>query len=392
MMLFFAAVACLTIAGGIHDSIFNNFLSDTFSLSADQRGWLEFPRELPGLLVVLMSGILCMLPVTRVGMVAAWIFAAGMVGMAAFGDVFSSMLGMMILGSAGLHLSQPVGSSVILALSDDHNRGKRMGQAGAAGTIGIVLGTGLVWLFFDKQTPAYRTGFLMVAVMCLFAGAFYAVMKVPHLDQPRARLVVRKRFWLYYLLEFIFGARKQIFITFGPWVLIRVYGLPATSIAGLLMIAAIIGIVFNPLAGIAIDRFGERTVMICDGLVLAIVCIGYGYAAFLTDDAVHARWLACVCFVFDDLLFALGAARAIYLSRLAADPQELNATLALGVSVNHIASMTIPAVAGAVWVGFGYERVFLAAAVFALGISLISTRVPPKPRLRTADTFLPGVK
>jgi len=392
MMLFFAAVACLTIAGGIHDSIFNNFLSDTFSLSADQRGWLEFPRELPGLLVVLMSGILCMLPVTRVGMVAAWIFAAGMVGMAAFGGVFSSMLGMMILGSAGLHLSQPVGSSVILALSDDHNRGKRMGQAGAAGTVGIVLGTGLVWLFFDKQTPAYRTGFLMVAVMCLFAGAFYAVMKVPHLDQPRPRLVVRKRFWLYYLLEFLFGARKQIFITFGPWVLIRVYGLPATSIAGLLMIAALIGIVFKPLAGIAIDRFGERTVMICDGLVLALVCLGYGYAAFLTGNPVHARWLACVCFVFDDLLFALGAARAIYLSRLSADPQELNATLALGVSVNHIASMTIPAVAGAVWVGFGYERVFFAAAVFALGISVVSTQVPPKPRLRTADVFLPGAK
>ncbi|NCB40050.1 MAG: hypothetical protein EOM80_14895, partial [Erysipelotrichia bacterium] len=85
----------------------------------------------------------------------------------------------------------------------------------------------------------------------------YASMHIPHLHQRRAGMVLRKRFSLYYLLEFLFGARKQIFLTFGPWVLIKVYDLPATSIAGLLMIASVIGIVFKPLAGMAIDYFGE---------------------------------------------------------------------------------------------------------------------------------------
>jgi len=216
-------------------------------------------------------------------------------------------------------------------------------------------------------------------------------MHVPDLSQPRERIVVRSKYRLFYLLEFGFGARKQIFITFGPWVLIRVYELPAASIAGLLMTASLIGIVFKPLAGMAIDRFGERRVMILDGVVLALVCIGYGYALKICDDAGNARLVACACFIADDLLFALGSARAVYLSRLTDSAGEITSTLALGISVNHVASMTIPMVAGAIWVGFGFERVFLAAAGLALGISALSTFVPRKETRRPLDREIASI-
>ncbi len=368
----------MTVALGIHESIFNNYLSDTFGLGADARGWLEFPRELPGLLVVLVAGVLFALPVTRMGMVGAGVFAAGMAGLGLFGGTLGMMLVMMIVGSAGMHLVQPVVASIILALSDDHNRGRRMGQAGAVGTIGVVVGSGAVWLFFDAEHPAYMAGFLGAACMALLAGVFYAMMHMPNLHQPRAKLVFRRRFGLYYFLEFLFGARKQIFITFGPWVLIKVYGLPASSIAGLFMTGALIGIVFKPLAGMAVDHFGERKVMVFDGIALAFVCIGYGYALDITGREDLALNVACVCFVVDNLLFALGTSRAVYLSRMTRDPQELTSSLAMGISINHIASMVIPTMAGALWVGFGFERVFLAAAVFALGISAVSSRVPGK--------------
>jgi len=378
LFIFFAGVAAISIGTGIHDSIFNNFLSDTFHLSADARGWLEFPREMPGFLVVVMSGLLCMLPITRVGSVAALLFSAGMVGMGLLGAHFGTMVVMMFTASAGMHLLMPVAGTIVLGMSDEHNRGKRMGQMAAVGTASAVAGTAIVWLFFDKVHPQYRTGFLSVAGLCLLASLFYASLHIPHLHQPRSRLIVRKTFRLYYLLELLAGARKQIFLTFGPWVLIKIYGLPATSMAGLLMTAAVIGIFFQPLAGMAIDRFGERTIMIVDGLVLIFVCLGYGYAQVITGSPEMAQHLACGCYILDQLLFSLSNARAVYISRLTKSHQELNSSLALGVSINHIASMTIPAFAGALWVGFGYERVFLAAALLAVLCAFTSTFVPRK--------------
>lgn len=376
LLLYLAAVIGMAAATGMYDSLFNNYLHETFGLSAEQRGWLEFPRELPGFLTVLMAGVLCSLAITRVAVVGTLGYALGLVGLALLGGSFWPMVAMMILASAGQHLLMPVGQSIVLGLSDESNRGRRMGMAGSVGTLGTVMGTGFVWLVFDKASPQYARGFMGAAILVCVTAGIYALMHIPHLQQPRARFVFKPRFSLYYGLEFLHGARKQIFLTFGPWVLIKVYGVPATQMAALLMTAALIGIVFQPLVGHLLDRFGERRIMVIDGLCLSVICIGYGYSYKLLGSAAAALPLACACYVADNLLFALGAARAIYLSRMADSPEELNSTLAMGVSINHIASMSIPAVAGAIWVNLGYERVFVAAAILALFTAALAMRVP----------------
>lgn len=378
LLLFFGAVLCLSAAGGIHESIFNNFLSDTFSLTADGRGFLELPRELPGFLVVLMTGILSTLAVTRIGVIGSFVFAAGMVGLAFFGTQYWSMVIVMIIGSAGMHLLQPIGGTIVMSLSNENNKGIRMAQMGVVRTLGMILGCGLVWISFDKISPQYRLGFLCAAVCCGIGGVVYSFMYIPHLTKPSPRFVIKKKFNLYYILEFLFGARKQIFITFGPWVLIKVYKLPATSIAGLLLIGALIGIGTKLFIGTMIDKFGERIMLIADGIVLALICVGYGYAAIITGSLEKALPLACACYIIDNLLFSIGTARTIYVSRLTESPQELTSTLAMGVSINHIASMTIPIVAGGIWIGFGYEMLFLLAAGLALTISIFSAFIPRK--------------
>jgi MFS family permease len=380
LILYLLAVICMSAATGMHDSLFNNFLNDKFGLTAQQRGWLEFPRELPGFLAAAMAAGLCTLAVTRMASVGALGFALGAAGLALLGGSFAPMVGMMVLASAGLHLLMPVGQSIVLGLSDENNRGRRMGLTGAFGTAGVVIGTGSVWLLFDKKHPEYATGFLVASGLACAAAFVYSLMHLPHMLQPRPRMIVRKKYWLYYALETLHGARKQIFLTFGPWVLIRIYGVPATSMARLLLIAAVIGVFFQPVMGHLLDRLGERRIMILDGLTLIFVCIGYGYAVNFMGSKEAARPLACACYVLDNLLFALGAARAIYLSRLTDSSEELTSTLTLGVSINHIASMTIPAVAGAIWVGFGYQRVFVAAALLAVGTAALATRVPRHAR------------
>jgi MFS family permease len=163
-------------------------------------------------------------------------------------------------------------------------------------------------------------------------------------------------------------------------VLINVYHQPANSIAKLLMIAAFIGLFFKPFVGYLIDRFGERVVLIADGIVLILVCLGYGYALWLLEPKT-AGILAGACFIGDNLLFALGAGRAIYVSRITDSKTELTSTLAMGVSINHVVSMTIPLVGGAIWTYIGFESVFLGAAFLALTISIVACFLPKKINL-----------
>ena len=375
-MLLFVAIGFFSAAAHTHETIFNNFLKDTFDLSAGARGWLELPRELPGFLVVLMTGVLCMLPVTRLGVVGASVFIVGMIGMALVGTSFWPMLVMMMIGSAGMHLLQPVGQSLAIGLSAGGNRGRNMGLTGMFGNVGVIVGAGLVYLTFDKDNPQYKMGFLIAGGIAVVAVGAYALMNVPHLHEARARLVFKRKFFLYYLLELLFGARKQIFITFGLWVLVAVYKQPAKEVARLFIIAAFIGLAFKPLIGVAIDRFGERTVLVFDGIVLSIVCLGYGFAGTLMGSLEAGRPIACACLILDNLLFSLGTGRAVYASRLADSPQELTSTLAMGVSINHIVSMTLPILVGGAWMMFGYQSVFVAAAVLALTISAVASFVP----------------
>ncbi len=377
-LLFLGTWGLFAAAGCIHESVFNNFLDDVHGISEKTRGFLEFPREFPGLAVVVMTGILAALPVTHLGVVGFAILAAGLTGLAFLGGDWWPMLCMMVLASIGLHLLQPVGTSIAIGLADERTRGKRLGQMGGVSTMGAIAGTGFVWLFFRGENSQYRTAFLVAAAIALLAGIVMLTMHIPHLHQRRARFVVKKKFRLYYLLEMLFGARKQVFITFGPWVLIKIYDRGPSDIAQLIMIASILGLAVKPLVGIAIDHFGERTILIIDGILLILVCIGYGFAAKIMWNGPSALAFASGCYVLDNLLFSLGTGRAVYASRLSESPQELTSTLSVGISINHVISMIIPAGAGLLWAILGYEYVFLAAAALAIIIAISASFIPAK--------------
>jgi MFS family permease len=376
LVLFLCTALCLAMANGVYEPVFNNFLKDTFALDAQTRGQLEFPRELPGLMVVVMTGVLCMLTVTRVGMTGALVYAAGLAGLSLFGGVYGVMVLLMVLASTGQHLIMPVSGSIAVGLSTSGNRGKRLGQLEMVNTFGMILGSGSMWFLLAKTNPQYRMAFAGAAGLALMGALLYGRLHFPEMHQRRGRFVYRRKFSLYYMLEFLHGARKQIFLTFGPWVLIQVYGMEARDIAGLVMTASIIGLVFKPVAGHLIDRLGERLVLVADGLMLFVVCMGYGFAGYLMGSPEKALPLAAACYVGDHLLFALGMGRVVYMSRVADSPSEVTSTLAMGTSINHIASMLIPMAAGLIWVSMGYHQVFLGAAVLALMISVLSGAIP----------------
>jgi MFS family permease len=369
-----AGMAFLGASGGMMETTFNNYVSDIFNLGADARGFLEFPRELPGFLTALMAGLLFFLPETRIAGFSALAVGIGMLALAWIGTNWSAMLIFLAVWSAGAHLLMPVRSSLSMELAMKAHRGRRMGQIAATAIAASMAGCIVVWVAMRWFQAGYRSIFVMGGVSALIASGFLFRMRMPNAHLQRPKFVWNRRYSLYYILAFLFGARKQVFITFGPWVLIRVFHQPAWIFAQLWIVAAMLGIFFQPLLGRAIDRLGERTVLLADSVLLLIVCLGYGFAHRLTNQTV-ALGLLYACFVGDNLLFGVNMARDTYLSKIAIKPEHVAPTLSLGITINHAVSMSIPALGGLMWMKYGHPSVFVATAGVAVLMGVFSSMV-----------------
>jgi MFS family permease len=255
-----------------------------------------------------------------------------------------------------------------------------MGQIAATSIAASILGCSVVWIAMRWFHANYRVIFIIGGVAACAASLFFFRMCMPNAHLQRPRFVWHRRYWLYYVLALLFGARKQVFITFGPWVLIRIFHQPAWIFAQLWIAAALLGIFFQPALGRAIDRLGERTVLAADSVLILLVCLGYGFAHRLANPTL-ALGLLYVCFVGDNLLFGVNMARDTYLSKIAVRPEHVAPTLSLGITINHVVSMSIPALGGLMWMKYGHPSVFLATAGVAVLMGIFSTmvKVPPAP-------------
>ncbi|MBU0715326.1 MAG: MFS transporter [Verrucomicrobia bacterium] len=374
LKLFLVGVALLSITGGIGESTFNNFLSDTFDLNAAARGLLEFPRELPGLLTALFAGALFFLSETRIAAFSALCIGVGMLGIAIWGASWTVMLVFMFVWNAGMHMMMPVRSSIGMELAHAEHKGRRLGQIQGFGIAASIVGCALVWILMKYIGAGYRTMFIIGGLVALLAAFILFTMWMPNAHLQRPKFVFRRQYWLYYTLAFLFGARKQIFITFGPWVLIKIFHQPAYIFAQLWMVAGALGIFFQPALGRAIDRFGERWVLVVDSGMVFLVCIGYGYAHLVGSHAL-ALGVLYTCFVGDLLLFGTNIARDTYLAKIALKPEDVAPSLSLGVSINHAVSMSVPALGGLMWMKYGHASVFLAAAGVAVVMLFFSNRI-----------------
>jgi ABC-type iron transport system FetAB permease component len=179
------------------------------------------------------------------------------------------------------------------------------------------------------------------------------------------------------VLAVVSGARNQIFMTFAPWVLIKVFGLQPQMFAILGMVVAIISIGTRKIIGKAIDIKGERFVLTLEAALLLLICLGYAYSADIFTAGVAVVIIAG-CYIIDNSMSSVEMARSTYVRKIAADPADVTPTLSTGVSLQHIASMLIPVFGGMLWEAFGpggYKYVFLAAAAVALLNLILTSRI-----------------
>lgn len=371
LVFFLTGMALLSIAGGIFETTFNNYVNDTFNLSADARGFLEFPRELPGFLTALLAGMLFFLQETRIAAVCAIMVGAGMIGLAFKGGSWNPMLLYMTVWSVGMHLIMPIRSSVGMALAGSREKGRRLGQISSTGLAAGIAGCALVWVTMKHFRADYRLVFAIGGVAALAAAFFFWGMRLPDAHLQRPKFVWRKSYWLYYVLAFLFGARKQIFITFGPWVLVKVFQQQAYIFAQLWIVASLLGVAFQPWLGRMIDRRGERWVLMADSVCIFLICLGYGFSSLIPLRPL-ALGLLFACFVADQLLFGVNMARDTYLAKIAVAKEDVAPTLSLGITINHAVSMSIPFVGGLLWMRYGHASVFVVTAGIAVVMFVFS--------------------
>lgn len=362
------------IASGINTSVFNNFLNDAYKLTATGRGIVEIPRELPGLLVVLVLASLAFLGDVKIATIGMICSSVGMIGLGLLSPTFPLMIVFMMILSMGMHIFMPIASSVGMDLSKPEEYGVRLGRYNAFFLVATIIGFGIVWVGFKNFHFNYTVAFIIAAVFYLFAGIILTLMKksVPH--HTKFKLVFRKKYTLYYILCIVNGARKQIFLTFAPWVLIKNFHLDAPVFAILGVIIALISIFTRTVIGKAIDSKGERFILSLEAIVLFVICIGYAYAADYFSASI-ALIIIVVCYILDNSMSTVEMARSTYLRKIAVIPSDVTHTLATGTSLDHIVSMSIPVLGGMLWVAYGYKYVFLVAAVVALTNLFLSLRI-----------------
>jgi predicted MFS family arabinose efflux permease len=358
--LFFGA------ASGIVVAVLNNYLAEVHHLSAEARGWIELPRELPGFFLVFIAGaLLTVFRETQMAAAAMLLTAAGALGLGFLAPTHAWLVVFIIIWSLGDHVIFAVEGPIGLKLSKGGKEGRRLGQFGGARNLGTILGVGTVFVLARFLGDRFGLFFAFAAGCALVAGLFYASLRVGAGDPPSRRLVFKRRYSIFYAISALFGIRKQIFLAFGAWVLVEIHGVPVSTIALLYFLAATLGVVFRPLLGEVIDWLGERTVLAADEILLLAVCLAYAFASDLLA-APYDLWLLYGAYIFDTVLFALRIARTTYLKKIAEDPADITPTISTGITIDHAVATTLPILSGYIWEAYGFRWVFLLSGAIAL--------------------------
>ena len=372
LALFISTIAAVGFADSIFNSVFNNFLNDSFNLNSFNRTFLEFPRESGGFLVIFVSAALFFLRSRRLAVAATLAGAVGLVLMALFSVSFHWMFAWLFIFSLGQHMFMPLNTSISMELAHEGKTGRRLGQLNALRNAAAIAGSFMVFMGFKYFHFNFKASFLIAASFYLTGAMLLLSMKPGRAHPPALHLKLHKEYRLYYWLSILFGTRKQIFLTFAPWVLVTVFHQPTAILATLLTIAGIAGIVFQPYLGKAVDALGEKFVLGCEAFSLIFVCAGYGLSKSLFSEHV-AFMIAAVCFIADQLLMSVGMARSTYLKKIAVKPEHITPTLTMAITLDHIFSITVALTGGIIWAKWGYQKVFLLGAGIAV-VNLISVQ------------------
>lgn len=388
--LFLAVIALSALGAGIYNEVLSNYFKEVYDVTAYQRGLIEFPRELPGVLAIVFIAILSRFSDIRISLVAQLLMLAGCITLGLVTPPFAVMLIFVFIHSIGAHLNMPLQESIGMNLMQEGSMGKQMGQYKGIATAFAMVASAIVFVgfrsgFFSFITDTKWIFVLSAAIMAisvlLIVLLDYIVHK-PIKSDKRVKFIFRKEYSYYYTLVVMFGVQKQIMLVYGPWVLIDMLGKKADTIAMLGIAGSFVGMFFMPVLGRWIDRFGIRKLLFLDAYSFIAVYLAYGLMVAAFDTGLLPTYgipliLVYGLFITDRMSNQMGMIRTLYLRKITIHPSDVMPTLSLGLSMDHVVSILCAYFGGIIWGVWGPQYIFF----FTAALSLVNVYVAHKVRV-----------
>jgi hypothetical protein len=364
-LLFVAvAAACVGFALSVQLSLNNNFLVAEIGISGFQAGLLEAVRESQGIIALGLLALVAGLVEPRIASLALILVWVGLSGYS-FAPTYGVVMGMSVVWSMGFHVWTPLPSSMTLALAEPGMAGRRLGKVAASGALGSGIGLAIAFVLTLVGVPIRPLYILAGAAAAVGAAACFAIPR--DIKTPGPSFVFRRRYGMYYALNFLEGWRKQIAIAFGGFLLVNVYHAPLLAMIGLWGANQAIGYFLSPVIGRMIDRIGERKVLTFYYAFVTCVFVVYAF--------VRIKYVLFGVYVLDNATFVFATGLTTYVNRIA-PKREHTPTLSMGVAFNHVASVSMPFLGGILWATLGYQWAFLIGIPAAAASIAIVRRLP----------------
>jgi MFS family permease len=359
-----------TLGFSVWQALLNNYAIEQAAFTGREIGILQSLREVPGFLAFTTVFVLLVLREQRFAIVAVALLGLGvaLTGLmpSAYGLYFTT-----VLMSTGFHYFYTVQQSLTLQWIDKERAPEVMGRLSAASSVAALLAFGTVWAGMEHFGLGFRELYLVsgaaVVLLALLAWLYFPVF--PQKVAQRKHLLLRRRYWLFYALTFMAGARRQIFIVFAGFLMVERFGFSAANIALLFLVNHVINTWAAPRIGRLIGRFGERTMLTLEYAGLALVFTAYAF--------VQTAWIAVFLYIADHVLFAMAIAIRSYFQKIA-DPADMASTAGVSFTINHVAAVVIPVLFGLLWL-HSPALVFLGGTAMALASLALSRLVPNEP-------------
>ncbi len=386
--IYIIAVAIIALAHGFSDVILANYFKDAYNVTALQRGFIEVPRELPGILAIFVITLLSRLGDIKIAMISQIIASIGILILAFTTPSFYTMTAVLFIFSMGVHLFMPLQDSIAMkVMGSEGNVGTSLGKLKGIATgfslfAAIIVFFGFRFNVFQLKTEV-RSIFVIAGVLLLISAILlYSITRNKKGEKAeRPKLVIRKEYKYYYILAIMNGVQKQVFLVYAPWVIIEILGRGADTISLLLLISSIGGMFFLPFLGKCLDRFGIRAMFYADALSFIVVYLAFAFMTFqLVSGNFSTTGVAAIVtfgiFVLDRMSSQMGFIRAVYLNKISKDKTEIPSTLSFGIALDHVVAISCSLVSGLIWTNFGPHYIFILAASFSL-VNLAVAKIMP---------------
>lgn len=351
-------------------ALLNNFVIEKANFDGADIGLLQSVREVPGFLAFTAVFVLLFIREQRFMLVSMAMLTLG----TALTGYFPTLYGLLfttLLMSTGFHYFETLKQSLSLQWLSKEEAPEMLGKFISVGALASLFTYGAIWVSLEQLKLDFKTvylmagglGFVLILVMAFAFPQFKT--KVPQ----NKKLILRKRYWLYYALTFMSGARRQIFTVFAGFLMVEKFGYSAADITLLFLINYVFNFLFAKRIGRFIGVVGERKALMFEYVGLIFVFVGYGLVQ-------TAEWAAAL-YVVDHLFFALALAIKTYFQKIA-DPADMASTAGVAFTINHIAAVVIPVTFGVIWLVSPASVFYIGAGMAAVSL-LLSLNIPAKP-------------